>query len=43
MKAEFDAFPATADFSDVRWVLERDPKSVSKLRMEQIEPPARGI
>jgi hypothetical protein len=40
MNAQFDAFRATADISDVRWILERDPKSVSKLRMEQVESAA---
>lgn len=37
---QFDAFRATADLSDVRWVLERDPKGVSKARLEQIETAA---
>lgn len=34
------AFNATADISDVSWVLDRDPKSVSKTRFEQIETAA---
>jgi hypothetical protein len=40
MNVQYDAFRATADISDVKWVLERDPKSVSKARMEQIETAA---
>jgi hypothetical protein len=40
MNVQLDAFRATADISDVRWVLERDRKSVSKARLEQIETAA---
>ena len=40
MNVQFDAFRATADISDVRWVLDRDPKTVSKARLEEIETAA---
>ena len=40
MNVQLDAFRATTDISDVRWVLERDPKTVSKARLEQIETAA---
>jgi hypothetical protein len=40
MNVQLDAFRATADISDVRWVLDRDRKSVSKARLEQIETAA---
>jgi hypothetical protein len=40
MNVQMDAFRATADISDVRWVLERDRKNVSKERLEQIETAA---
>ncbi len=40
MNLQFDAFRATADISDLRWVVGRAPKSVSKARLEQIETTA---
>ena len=40
MNVQLDAFRATTDISDVRWVMERDQKSVSKARLEQIETAA---
>jgi hypothetical protein len=40
MNLQFDAFRATADISDLGAVLDRDPKTVSKNRFEQIETAA---
>lgn len=40
MNVQFDAFRATADISDLRWVMDRDPKTVSKARFEEIETAA---
>lgn len=40
MNVQFDAFRATTDISDLRWVLDRNPKTVSKARLEEIETAA---
>jgi len=40
MTLQFDGFRATADISDLGWIMERDPKTLSKARLEQIETAA---
>jgi hypothetical protein len=40
MTLQFDGFRATADISDVGWIMKRDPKTLSKARLEQIESAA---
>jgi len=37
MNLQYQAFAATAEISDLRWIMDRDPKTISKARMEQIE------
>jgi hypothetical protein len=37
MNLQYQAFAATAEISDLRWIMDRDPKSISKARIEQIE------
>jgi hypothetical protein len=40
MTLQFDGFRATTDISDLGWIMERDLKTLSKARLEQIETAA---